>query len=232
MENISIRSASTQAKVIGTIVSISGALIVVLYAGPPLLTPSSPSVLPNQAMIGSPQSGWVLGGFLLAVDYSLVAVWYIFQVIPNVFLLLLWYLGEYFSSKSTLPFHLLLVLAELVCRMFENMSFKKKTNPVLLDLFVDTKNSLWWAGSVLFFFLITHQEYQSFVKLCLWVYRLPRIPIDVWLNNLVLLTWFWIWVCQFICRSVFSFQILNNIERSFLNLARHEQRGSIRQSLF
>ncbi|KAG5527300.1 hypothetical protein RHGRI_028258 [Rhododendron griersonianum] len=79
MENISIRSASTQAKVIGTIVSISGALIVVLYAGPPLLTPSSPSVLPNQAMIGSPQSGWVLGGFLLAVDYSLVAVWYIFQ---------------------------------------------------------------------------------------------------------------------------------------------------------
>lgn len=90
MENISIRSASTQAKVIGTIVSISGALIVVLYAGPPLLTPSSPSVLPNQAMIGSPQPGWVLGGFLLAVDYSLVAVWYIFQVIPNVFLLLLW----------------------------------------------------------------------------------------------------------------------------------------------
>ncbi|KAI8533745.1 hypothetical protein RHMOL_Rhmol10G0033300 [Rhododendron molle] len=79
MENISIRSASTQAKMIGTIVSISGALIVVLYAGPPLITPSSPSILPNQAMIGSPQSGWVLGGFLLAVDYFLVAVWYIFQ---------------------------------------------------------------------------------------------------------------------------------------------------------
>ncbi|XP_058185535.1 WAT1-related protein At5g40230-like isoform X1 [Rhododendron vialii] len=79
MENISIRSASTQAKMIGTIVSISGALIVVLYAGPPLITPSSPSLLPNQTTIGSPQSGWVLGGFLLAVDYSLVAVWYIFQ---------------------------------------------------------------------------------------------------------------------------------------------------------
>lgn len=104
MENISIRSASTQAKMIGTIVSISGALIVVLYAGPPLITLSSPSISPNQAMIGSPQSGWVLGGFLLAVDYSLVAVWYIFQVIPNVFLLLLWYLGEYFSSKKYASF--------------------------------------------------------------------------------------------------------------------------------
>jgi drug/metabolite transporter (DMT)-like permease len=78
MESISIRSASTQAKMIGTIVSISGALIVVLYAGPPLITPSH-SISPNHAMIGSPQSGWVLGGFLLAVDYSLVAVWYIFQ---------------------------------------------------------------------------------------------------------------------------------------------------------
>ena len=88
MESISIRSASTQAKMIGTIVSISGALIVVLYAGPQLITPSH-SISPNQAMISSPQSGWVLGGFLLAVDYSLVAFGTFFRWIQNVFLLLL-----------------------------------------------------------------------------------------------------------------------------------------------
>ncbi|KAH7847121.1 hypothetical protein Vadar_022153 [Vaccinium darrowii] len=79
MEKILLRSASSQAKIIGTALSIVGAFIVVLYAGPPLIIPSWRSISYLQTRIGSPQSGWVLGGFLLAVDYFLVSVWYIFQ---------------------------------------------------------------------------------------------------------------------------------------------------------
>ncbi|KAM3761513.1 hypothetical protein ACB098_01G273700 [Castanea mollissima] len=51
MENLALRSSSTQAKIMGTIVSISGAMVVVLYEG----------------------------GLLLAVEYLLFSMWYIVQ---------------------------------------------------------------------------------------------------------------------------------------------------------
>lgn len=67
-----LRSSATQAKIIGTIVSIFGALVVVLYKGPKLLVASS---------FTSFESSWIIGGLLLALQYVLLSVWYILQVV-------------------------------------------------------------------------------------------------------------------------------------------------------
>nr|XP_011468249.1 PREDICTED: WAT1-related protein At5g40240-like isoform X3 [Fragaria vesca subsp. vesca] len=66
MEMLSMRSTSTQAKVIGTLVSISGALVVVLYRGPIVLSTAS-------------EKDWVKGGLLLTVGYLLFSTWSILQ---------------------------------------------------------------------------------------------------------------------------------------------------------
>ncbi|XP_021299077.1 WAT1-related protein At5g40240-like isoform X2 [Herrania umbratica] len=81
MEKVALRSASTRAKIIGTIASISGASVVVLYKGPQVLSSpcwSSSSVLLQQPF-GSSQSKWVFGGLLLAASYLFSSFWYIIQ---------------------------------------------------------------------------------------------------------------------------------------------------------
>jgi hypothetical protein len=40
MEILALRSSITQAKIMGTIASISGALVVVFYKGPTIISPS------------------------------------------------------------------------------------------------------------------------------------------------------------------------------------------------
>ncbi|CAA7055309.1 unnamed protein product [Microthlaspi erraticum] len=71
MEQVILRSSATQAKIIGTIVSISGALVIVLYKGPKLLVASS--------FTSSFESSWIFGGLFLATQYLLLSVWYILQ---------------------------------------------------------------------------------------------------------------------------------------------------------
>ncbi|CAH8323143.1 unnamed protein product [Eruca vesicaria subsp. sativa] len=66
MERVRLRSSASQAKIIGTVVSISGAMVVVLYKGPKLLAASN-------------ESSWILGGILLAAQYFLISVWLIIQ---------------------------------------------------------------------------------------------------------------------------------------------------------
>ena len=79
-----LKSSASQAKVIGTIVSISGALVIVLYKGPKLL--SSASLTSSEATVSLYQdltsfdSSWILGGVLLVTQYLLVSLWYILQV--------------------------------------------------------------------------------------------------------------------------------------------------------
>ncbi|KAI4346501.1 hypothetical protein L6164_007391 [Bauhinia variegata] len=78
MEKVDLRGSSTQAKIMGTLVSISGALIVVLYKGPTILSPSQPPKVDSQ--LSSPShTNWVLGGSLLALQYLIFSVWYIMQ---------------------------------------------------------------------------------------------------------------------------------------------------------
>lgn len=80
MEKVALRSSITRAKFMGTIVSISGALVVVLYKGPTLISASSESPSPSvHSPLGS-QTNWIIGGLLIAVEYLLISIWYIVQV--------------------------------------------------------------------------------------------------------------------------------------------------------
>ncbi|KAI5665557.1 hypothetical protein M9H77_15410 [Catharanthus roseus] len=77
MEKLELKNLSSQVKIMGTIISIAGALVVVLYEGPAVITVRSfPS---NKLSAVGSSSNWVIGGALLAAEYILVAVWYIYQ---------------------------------------------------------------------------------------------------------------------------------------------------------
>ncbi|GMY13446.1 WAT1-related protein At3g28050-like [Fagus crenata] len=78
MEKVVLRSTSSKAKILGTIISISGAFVVTLYKGTPIVIAhrSSVSLYPP---LNSLKSNWVIGGLLLTAEYILVPLWYIVQ---------------------------------------------------------------------------------------------------------------------------------------------------------
>ncbi|KAK9925242.1 hypothetical protein M0R45_033571 [Rubus argutus] len=77
MENVALKSRSSQAKILGTVVSLSGAFVVTLYKGPRIsLTNQTQTLLLNST---PSNSNWVIGGLLLTAEYILVPVWYIVQ---------------------------------------------------------------------------------------------------------------------------------------------------------
>ncbi|XP_076946956.1 WAT1-related protein At5g40240-like [Bidens hawaiensis] len=61
MEKVHLRSYTSQAKIIGTILSISGAIIATIYTGPSLLSTASMNM------------DWIIGGILLAGQYFLLS---------------------------------------------------------------------------------------------------------------------------------------------------------------
>ncbi|XP_052195208.1 WAT1-related protein At3g28050-like isoform X1 [Diospyros lotus] len=78
MEKLALRSSTSRAKIIGTVVSISGAFVVTLYKGPAIAPPGlPPSVSLRQPSL--PPSKWVIGGLCLTTEYLLVPMWYIVQ---------------------------------------------------------------------------------------------------------------------------------------------------------
>ncbi|KAF5479555.1 hypothetical protein F2P56_000365 [Juglans regia] len=78
MEKIALRSTSSLAKILGTIVSVSGAFVVTLFKGPPIVI-AQPSSLSLSQPLSSENSNWVIGGLLLTAEYILVPLWYIVQ---------------------------------------------------------------------------------------------------------------------------------------------------------
>lgn len=80
IEKVSFTSSTTQAKIIGTITSISGALLIVLYKGPKVIPSSTSSSVSLQWPLESTQSNWVIGGLLEALAYLFFSFWYIVQV--------------------------------------------------------------------------------------------------------------------------------------------------------
>ena len=83
MEKLTINRSSTQAKMVGTITSMAGAMVVVLYKGPTILSDASPT--PTQPMslhwpLHFVNSQWLIGGLLLATEYILYSFWLILQV--------------------------------------------------------------------------------------------------------------------------------------------------------
>lgn len=78
MEEVHWRYFSSQAKVLGTIVSIGGAFVVILYKGPPIFRTHS-SYTSNKLQF-SAQPNWILGGIFLVADSFLSSMWYIYQL--------------------------------------------------------------------------------------------------------------------------------------------------------
>ncbi|KAL3813775.1 hypothetical protein ACJIZ3_015043 [Penstemon smallii] len=100
MEKLKLRSLSSQAKIIGTAVTIAGAIVVVLYKGPLLITTHSDQLkLPLSSIVlrvMSDRSNWLIGGALLATSYIIASIWYIALVkvvkeYPAVFVLVFFY---------------------------------------------------------------------------------------------------------------------------------------------
>ncbi|OVA16285.1 Drug/metabolite transporter [Macleaya cordata] len=90
MEIFDVRSTRSQIKIMGTLISISGALIVTLYKGPsigmnlssPLVTsremlPPTLSLPSNHNSLTS--NNWILGGLFLATASLSSSIWQIFQ---------------------------------------------------------------------------------------------------------------------------------------------------------
>ncbi|BFG16491.1 hypothetical protein CerSpe_027650 [Prunus speciosa] len=79
MEKLNWRSSSSQAKICGSIVSITGAFVVTFYKGLPIIQQSiSLSNSPNQLLFSS-QSNWILGGLFLAAEAFSTSLWFIMQ---------------------------------------------------------------------------------------------------------------------------------------------------------
>ncbi|XP_028783886.1 WAT1-related protein At5g40240 [Neltuma alba] len=78
MEIVDFGEKSSQAKVLGTIVSIGGAFVVIFYKGPPIFKNHS-SASSYKQVLSLTQSNWVLGGFYLATESFIASLWYIYQ---------------------------------------------------------------------------------------------------------------------------------------------------------
>ncbi|KAL8228926.1 hypothetical protein R6Q57_013826 [Mikania cordata] len=79
METIKFGSSTTQAKFIGTVVSVAGAIMVTLYKGPPILSAHLKSEI-SKNLIGQP-SNWVFGGIFLAIDAIFSSMYIIAQAV-------------------------------------------------------------------------------------------------------------------------------------------------------
>jgi hypothetical protein len=78
MEKLVAKSRSSNAKVIGSIVSIAGAFVLTFYKGPSIMNSSSLH-LPIE-FLKSVDSSWIIAGIILTADYFLLSLWYILQV--------------------------------------------------------------------------------------------------------------------------------------------------------
>ncbi|WVZ13359.1 hypothetical protein V8G54_010925 [Vigna mungo] len=82
MEKLAAKSRSSQAKVMGSIISISGAFVLTFYKGTPIVNAHKHLSLSLQDQINflkSEDASWATGGILLMSDYILTSVWYILE---------------------------------------------------------------------------------------------------------------------------------------------------------
>lgn len=83
MEKIVIRSRTTQAKIWGSIISISGAFIVTFCKGQSIIiADNSPSIQLSQSngILASVDTNWTFGGLLLTACNILLTIWFVLQV--------------------------------------------------------------------------------------------------------------------------------------------------------
>lgn len=81
MEKLDAGSSISQIKIVGTVVSISGALIVTFYKGAPISSiQTQPSTSQPFWSLLAETSNWVIGGLFLATASLSLAIWNIAQV--------------------------------------------------------------------------------------------------------------------------------------------------------
>jgi hypothetical protein len=78
MEKLGAKSRSSNAKVIGSIISIAGAFVLTFYKGPSIM--NSSSLHPPIDFLKSVDSSWIVAGILLTVANFLVSLTFILQV--------------------------------------------------------------------------------------------------------------------------------------------------------
>ena len=78
MEKLTAKSRSSNAKVMGSIISIAGAFVLTFYKGPSIM--NSPSLHQPIGFLKSVDSSWVIAGILLTVEYLMFSLWYILLV--------------------------------------------------------------------------------------------------------------------------------------------------------
>ncbi|KAJ0454837.1 putative EamA domain-containing protein [Helianthus annuus] len=76
MEKIDIRSSSSLAKLLGTIIAVSGAMLFTFYQGPEIFSSSPDSS--NQLHL-SWRSDWIFGGLILVIGGIVGAIWNVLQ---------------------------------------------------------------------------------------------------------------------------------------------------------
>ncbi|KAE8668604.1 WAT1-related protein [Hibiscus syriacus] len=84
MEKVAFKSSSTRAKFIGTIASIFGAFVIILYKGPKVIssltwTSSSSSLIQRPLVFMSSESNCIIGGLLQVVTFLFVSFEFIIQ---------------------------------------------------------------------------------------------------------------------------------------------------------
>ncbi|XP_004508845.1 WAT1-related protein At5g40240-like isoform X2 [Cicer arietinum] len=80
MEKLDVGSSISQIKIVGTVLSISGALLVTLYKGAPIGSfQTEPSTSQPLLSLLAETSNWVIGGLFLATSSLSFAVWNIAQ---------------------------------------------------------------------------------------------------------------------------------------------------------
>ena len=78
LEDVKMKEARTQAKIIGTLVTFSGALLMTLYKGPAIdIMHSHPT---NHDANSSSNKHWVVGTILILIGCSGWSAFYILQV--------------------------------------------------------------------------------------------------------------------------------------------------------
>ncbi|XVF54160.1 hypothetical protein PTKIN_Ptkin05aG0158600 [Pterospermum kingtungense] len=66
MEKLELKSSKSRIKILGTLVSISGALIMTLYKGPAILSPPAQPHSPSPSTMLTTPNNWIIGGFFIA----------------------------------------------------------------------------------------------------------------------------------------------------------------------
>lgn len=81
MEKLDVGSSISQAKMVGTVLSISGALLVTLYRGAPVRSfQTQPSTSQQFQSLFEETSNWIIGGLFLFTASLSLSVWNIAQV--------------------------------------------------------------------------------------------------------------------------------------------------------